>query len=703
MKMEDAETYNFFFYGTLCHPTILSRVLRRPVDGLQFEDAILPGYTRHHVKNEDYPAVIDKQSAEKLLSATSEARDVDFSTRGTLVKGLDLRDVMALDTFEGNQYARRQLPIRIMGSGPAISQADRADSSGVSKPSSALSAVGQAVAAVKTALSPDGPGGGLKGDQADDAGQVAWVYVWSDDIKHLEPSIWDFETFVRDKADVWTGSSTKEYDDVERHHAEQKSHGTTGEQARNGTASELEGQRKEGYPDFGHNMLKYWAFKDGYLNFNNGSYGSPPLPVLRAIRSLSDECEARPDHFIKRAYLPHLHEARRRVTELIGASMDEVVIVPGATHGMNNILREIDWAEGDIILAYNTTYGAVAQTIKYLVDRNPTLSLEVISLDFPVSHAEIVKRTEEVLAKYNSPAIPNYTGQAKPTGLDVKKRIRGLVIDQIASMPGMIYPMDSLVGLCKKYGVYSMVDAAHAIGQVKTDVKASDPDFWVSNCHKWLYAHRACAVLYIPNRNQGLIRSSLPTGYGYESESHPAPGVTRKQEWAKQYDYVSTQDWGPFFSINSALDFRKEIGGEDRIIAYNHALAVAGGKRLAERWGGERVVMETPEGELTAAMLNVFLPDFPVPEKAEEALEAKKYIEDKLFEGDAFCAIYAHAGKVCARFSCQVWIELEDFDRIADILDDAMAGIRQGKHRSREMVGSEMLHRTEDVPIMKDE
>jgi hypothetical protein len=31
--------------------------------------------------------------------------------------------------------------------------------------------------------------------------------------------------------------------------------------------------------------------------------------------------------------------------------MDEVVIVPGATHGMNNILREIDWAEGDIILA----------------------------------------------------------------------------------------------------------------------------------------------------------------------------------------------------------------------------------------------------------------------------------------------------------------------------------------------------------------
>lgn len=46
----------------------------------------------------------------------------------------------------------------------------------------------------------------------------------------------------------------------------------------------------------------------------------------------------------------------------------------------------------------------------------------------------------------------------------------------------MIYPMNALVQLCKKYGVLSMVDAAHAIGQVKTDVKFADPDFWVSVC-----------------------------------------------------------------------------------------------------------------------------------------------------------------------------------------------------------------------------
>jgi hypothetical protein len=58
-------------------------------------------YTRHHVKNEDYPAVVDKRVAQQLLSKQGDTSGVDFNTRGTLVKGLNYRDALALDTFEG--------------------------------------------------------------------------------------------------------------------------------------------------------------------------------------------------------------------------------------------------------------------------------------------------------------------------------------------------------------------------------------------------------------------------------------------------------------------------------------------------------------------------------------------------------------------------------------------------------------------------
>lgn len=41
---------------------------------------------------------------------------------------------------------------------------------------------------------------------------------------------------------------------------------------------------------------------------------------------------------------------RRQVAELIGAKQDEVVLVTNTTHGLNTVLRNIEWREGDIIL-----------------------------------------------------------------------------------------------------------------------------------------------------------------------------------------------------------------------------------------------------------------------------------------------------------------------------------------------------------------
>lgn len=41
---------------------------------------------------------------------------------------------------------------------------------------------------------------------------------------------------------------------------------------------------------------------------------------------------------------------RGQVAELIGAGADEVVMVPNTTHGINDILRNFEWKEGDIVL-----------------------------------------------------------------------------------------------------------------------------------------------------------------------------------------------------------------------------------------------------------------------------------------------------------------------------------------------------------------
>lgn len=81
-----------------------------------------------------------------------------------------------------------------------------------------------------------------------------------------------------------------------------------------------------------------------------GSYGSPPISVIEAMQKLSDEIESYPDLFMRRSWLPKLNETRRQVAEIIGAQTDEVVLVPNATHGVNNVVTQINWQEGDVIV-----------------------------------------------------------------------------------------------------------------------------------------------------------------------------------------------------------------------------------------------------------------------------------------------------------------------------------------------------------------
>ncbi len=44
----------------------------------------------------------------------------------------------------------------------------------------------------------------------------------------------------------------------------------------------------------------------------------------------------------------------------------------------------------------------------------------------------------------------------------------------------MVFPFKELVQLCKKYGILSLVDGAHSVGQHKIDVAEVDCDFFVS-------------------------------------------------------------------------------------------------------------------------------------------------------------------------------------------------------------------------------
>ncbi|GMK58918.1 hypothetical protein CspeluHIS016_0603600 [Cutaneotrichosporon spelunceum] len=630
---DPGQTYQLFAYGTLAVPAIVARVLGRKIDDLSFQHAILQGYTRHHVCGKDYPAIIDEKRLCTLLGKDiGQLSDDERSTRGTVIAGLTHKDMLLLDVFEGHEYTRITTKVTTYG--------DPCSKDEVS----------------------------LKRDQSAPGSTVANVYIWSAPVTLLEPKIWSFDEFVRDKAEAWATLNNHEFAAVEA--------------SRVFAVDEygLVGKSVKGFPDFGHSMKKHWGFDPNYVNLNHGSYGSPPLVVFDAKEKLGRRMETAVDRYMRRKLEPTIEDIRKQVAPMINATAEEVVLVPNATHGVNTISVNIDWKDGDVIVVYATTYNAVSQTMKCVCDRNPGVKLEIILVDLPCYHSEIVEKTEAVFAKYNKPT-GNTRGGSEPavaTGVSAKERVRLVVVDSISSMPGVVYPWQQVTQLCHQYGVLSLVDAAHSIGQHHVDMKEADPDFFISNCHKWLMTFRGGALMFVARRNQRLIRSSFPTGHYYESERYPTVDVTHPWAFAPQFSWNGTADFTSYLTIPDTLKFRESIGGEDRIIAYNHSLAVAGGKRLAKRWGTR--FMDNDKGELTACMANVELPDFPKPADGNERAKIHRFIEDALlFDYNAFAAPMYYNNTWWARFSAQVWVELEDFDYLAECFEKIRMRLKAGE------------------------
>ncbi|KAH9939510.1 PLP-dependent transferase [Amylocystis lapponica] len=432
-------------------------------------------------------------------------------------------------------------------------------------------------------------------------------------------------------------------------------------------------------PPFGHSIKHFWAFDPGYVNLNNGSYGSLPMPVLFACTKLTMLAENNPDKFHRIGYMPMLKEARNRVADLVGAPHDDLVLVPNATHGLNTILRNFEWREGDVIMGASTTYGAIQCTAQYLADRTeqPRPTLHSVLYTFPMTHAEILERFRTQLRGIKE-LYPNVEFSDVPS--DSLPYVEGkagknkfvAIIDSMTSNPGVLLPWKEIVQICKEEGVWSVIDGAHSVGQEVLNLKEAKPDFFVSNCHKWLYAKRGCALLYVPARNQHIIKSSLPTSHEYVSPTDEKYSVKFRDSgddpsFVKIHEWTGTADQVPFLSVTPALEFRKWLGGEKVINAYCHKLAVDGAKRLAEIFG-TRVMDET--GELTLNLSNVLLP-LPI-ESAEHEIYSSDTLteintlfrEKLLYEWNTYAGHFFHGGAWWCRCSAQVWLEISDFEYV---------------------------------------
>ena len=363
----------------------------------------------------------------------------------------------------------------------------------------------------------------------------------------------------------------------------------------------------------------------------------------------------------------------------INAPVSAVVIISNATTGLNTVLHNLVYDPGDVIIYFDTIYGACEKTVEYMTETRPVESYK-IEYTYPVSHAFLISSFEK--------AISAIMAQGKNPKL--------AIFDTIVSLPGVRMPFERLTAICKDHGILSCIDGAHGVGHITLDLTALDPDFFFSNAHKWLLTPRACAVFYVPERNQHLIRSTLPTSHGFlpkpkegQAINNPLP-PTGKSDFVTNFQFVGTLDNTPYLCIPAALEFRRSLvyqsqEGEDAISAYCLPLAREAGRIVASALGTE--VMENTEGTLGDCFFsNVLLPlSYAEVTNKEHASAVKvaQWIAKTLVEDyNTFIAIIVYGNAWWIRLSAHVYLTVEDFEWAGKVLREVCGRVQEGEWKA---------------------
>ena len=155
----------------VCHGTATPTCHQR--SSIVIKPAILHSYRRHRIVFVDYPAIVPS-------SPSSDSHSNTPRVRGTLVTGLTDADMWRLDIFEGDEYERRVVKVRILLSANDVGGGDGGEEYD------------------RTAK---------KDDVVEREGEEveAETYVFIGDPNDLEEDEWDFDEFVTQKIDRWIG------------------------------------------------------------------------------------------------------------------------------------------------------------------------------------------------------------------------------------------------------------------------------------------------------------------------------------------------------------------------------------------------------------------------------------------------------------------------------------------------------------------
>ena len=339
---------------------------------------------------------------------------------------------------------------------------------------------------------------------------------------------------------------------------------------------------------YNQNEDAYWAaLREQFViprdevYLNNGTVGSSPLPVLKAVFDAFLDTEkmaqADPEEYPIWGYDPYVKH-REAVAQFVGATRDQIALTRNATESNSYIANGLELKPGNEVLMSDQEHPGGEQPWNLRAKRYGIVVKKVEIPKPPKSAADILNRLNDAITP----------------------RTRVIFVSHITTVTGVVLPAKEIAALARSKGILSAFDGAHVTGMMRLNLNELGCDLYTSSPHKWLQAPKGTGYLYL--RDEAIMNKIWNT-----IATH---GWDEPQLKAERFQHIGSSNVPLIAGLVAAIDLANSIGMERierrhrQLADYLHAEMV---KRGAESW-------TSPDPALRCAIATVNVAPVKMPD-----------------------------------------------------------------------------------------
>src|SRR6202162_5129269 len=370
-------------------------------------------------------------------------------------------------------------------------------------------------------------------------------------------------------------------------------------------------------------MRSQFIIPEDEIYLNNGTVGSSPAPVLRAIfdgyASTENMAQSDPEDYPIWGYASW-NEFRDPLATFVGCSRDEIALLRNATEANSYIANGIDLKPGNEVLMTDQEHPGGEHPWDLRAKRYGIV-VKKITLPRPVE---------------NSAQVLNLVSDA------ITARTRVLFFSHITTFSGVVLPAKELCALARSNGIISAVDGAHVPGMMRLNVHELGCDMYSSSPHKWLQAPKGSGFLYVRDEVIDRLWNTIAT------EGWDDPKLR-----AERFQRIGSSNVPALWGLRASIDLANKIGMERIEKRHRQQADYILGEmtnRGAESW-------TSPDAALRCAIVTLNVP--PVP---------RMDLENWLWHTHKIRIRGADPNKL--RLSTPYYLQKKDIDRFLEKFDD---------------------------------